>query len=294
MSFKSGFVSLIGHPNVGKSTLLNAIIKQKIAIISPKAQTTRNVIRGVFTDKEKQIVFLDTPGIHRANTELGKFMNTSAKASYRDVEAVLLISDASKEKPEDYSGLVEDIQKGGVPLIVVLNKIDLLDKKQLFELSAMWDSKYQLKDIIPISALENDNVDHLVDVLGELLPEGPQYYPDDMITDNPESFLVSELIREKVLYFTQEEIPHSVAVIVEKMNQTSAALNIYATIIVERDSQKGIIIGKGGKMIKKIGTAAREEISSIFATKVRLETFVRVEKDWRNNSRYLKEFGYRQ
>lgn len=294
MSFKSGFVSLIGHPNVGKSTLLNSLIKQKIAIISPKAQTTRNVIRGVYTDEEKQIVFLDTPGIHQAHNELGKFMNRSARASYHDVEAVLLISDVTKEGPNDYAGLVEDIQKNECPLILVLNKIDLLSKGQLMELIEKWNSTYTFNAIVPISALKDDNVDQLIKLLGTLIPEGPKYYPDEMITDNPESFLMGELIREKILFYTQEEIPHSVAIVIEKMQQTKNALNLYATIIVERDSQKGIIIGQGGKMIKKIGMAARKEIEGIFATKVRLETFVRVEKDWRNNGKYLKEFGYRE
>ncbi len=294
MSYKSGFVALIGRPNVGKSTLLNSIIKQKVAIISPKAQTTRNVIRGVFHSESMQIVFLDTPGIHRAQNELGKYMNRSARASYHDVEAVLLITDGTKETPEELEGLVSDIQKSEVPLILVLNKIDLLEKKEIMRLVAAWSEKYKLQAIIPVSAMKSDNLESLLKVLEEILPEGPKYYPDDMITDNPESFLIGELIREKILYFTKEEIPHSVAVVIEKMNQTTKALNLYATIIVERDSQKGIIIGKGGTMIKKIGTAARQEIERIFATKVRLETFVRVEKDWRNNSKYLKEFGYRE
>lgn len=294
MAFKSGFVALIGHPNVGKSTLLNSIIKEKIAIISPKAQTTRNVIRGIYTTDEAQIVFLDTPGIHKAQNELGSLMNKSARSSYKDVEAVLLISDVTLESPDNYDHLIDDLENLECPLFLVLNKIDLLNKNELLELTAKWSERFKFAGIIPISALKEENIDMLIKALIEVMPEGPKYYPGDMITDNPESFIVSELIREKILSFTREEIPHSVAIVIEKMYETNKSLNIYATIVVERDSQKGIIIGKGGTMIRKIGTSARQEIERVFGVKTRLETFVRVEKDWRNSSHNLKEFGYRE
>ena len=294
MAFKSGFVALIGHPNVGKSTLLNSIIKEKIAIISPKAQTTRNVIRGIYTTDEAQIVFLDTPGIHKAQNELGSLMNKSARSSYKDVEAVLLISDVTLENPDNYDHLIDDLENLECPLFLVLNKIDLLNKNELLELTAKWSERFKFAGIIPISALKEENIDMLIKALIEVMPEGPKYYPGDMITDNPGSFIVSELIREKILSFTREEIPHSVAIVIEKMYETNKSLNIYATIVVERDSQKGIIIGKGGTMIRKIGTSARQEIERVFGVKTRLETFVRVEKDWRNSSHNLKEFGYRE
>lgn len=293
MTFKSGFVSLIGHPNVGKSTLLNSLIKEKIAIISPKAQTTRNVIRGIYTTNNEQIIFLDTPGIHKAQNELGTLMNKSARSAFYDVEAVLLISDVTIENADNYGDLLEDLKRVECPLFLVLNKIDLISKNQLLEITAQWSKVAGFAGIIPISALTSENVDRLLEELINILPQGPKYYPDDMITDNPESFVVAEIIREKILSFTREEIPHSVAVVIEKMNETSKRLNIYATIIVERDSQKGIIIGKGGKMLRKIGTSSRMEISRLFGIDVRLETFVRVEKDWRNSSHNLKEFGYK-
>lgn len=294
MAFKSGFVSIVGHPNVGKSTLINNIIGDKIAIISPKAQTTRNVIRGIYTDKESQIVFLDTPGIHKAQNELGDLMNKMARVSCRDVEAILLISDVTQERAEKYDSLVDELSSSSCPLFLVLNKIDLISKNDLLEITDEWSKKFNFKGIIPVSALKNENIDSLLNAIKECLPEGPKYYPEDMITDNPESFIISEIIREKILSFTREEIPHSVAVIIEKMKMTNKNFNIYATIIVERDSQKGIIIGQGGKMIRKIGTSSRMEIERVFATPVRLETFVRVEKDWRNQARYLKEFGYHE
>jgi len=293
MAFKSGFVALIGHPNVGKSTLLNSIIKEKIAIISPKAQTTRNVIRGIYTTENEQIVFLDTPGIHKAQNELGSLMNKTAHASYRDVEAVLLISDVTTENAKNFDHLIDDLLNLNCPLFLVLNKIDLISKNELLEITAGWSEKFKFAGIIPISALKNDNIETLINALVEVMPEGPKYYPGDMITDNPESFVVAELIREKILSFTREEIPHSVAVVIEKMDESKNSLNIYATIVVERDSQKGIIIGKGGSMLRKIGTSSRHEIERVLGVKTRLETFVRVEKDWRNSSHNLKEFGYR-
>ena len=293
MAFKSGFVALIGRPNVGKSTLLNSLLGQKVAIVSPKAQTTRNVIRGVYSNSEIQIVFLDTPGLQQASNVLGKYMNQKAKASCYEVEAILLVADASKDHAEDYETLIRDIKDFNCPLFLVLNKFDLISTNQLLTLTASFAEKFTFAGIIPVSARKKDNLEQILVALKEVLPEGPKYYPESTLSDNPESFIVSEIIREKILSFTREEIPHSVAVIVEKMTTTSKALNIFATIIVERESQKGILIGKNGQMLRKIGTSARQELSRILATPIHLETFVRVEKDWRNSLRYLKEFGYR-
>lgn len=291
--FKSGFVSIIGHPNVGKSTLLNAIIEEKVAIVSTKAQTTRNVIRGIYTDKTKQIVFLDTPGIHRAQNKLGNIMNSSAKSSYHNVEGVLLVVDAKNEKIDEYKTLIEDILKTEIPCILVLNKIDLLSEEEIEKIKKEWTNEFTFYKVIAISARKKNNIIEVLDALENILPEGPMYYPEDMISDNPESFLISEIVREKILAFTKEEVPHSVAVVTEKMKIKEKELDLMCTIIVERDSQKGIIIGKQGSMIKRIGTSARMDLENIFQRKVRLETFVRVEKDWRNSSKYLKEFGYK-
>ncbi len=293
MSFKSGFVSLIGHPNVGKSTLLNSILEEKVAIVTSKPQTTRNVIRGIYTDDKMQVVFLDTPGIHKAYNKLGNYMNSNAKSSYHDVEAVLIVVDAKNEKVEDYKGLIDDIIKTKIPAFLILNKIDLLTKDEIILSISSWSNAYNFNGIIPLSAKKKDNVKEVINCLLEVLPEGPKYYPDDMISDNPESFLVAEIVREKIMSMTRDEIPHSVAVICERFKNNPSSLDLACTIIVERESQKGIIIGKQGSMIKRIGTSARMDLENIFQTKVRLETFVRVESDWRNSSRYLKEFGYK-
>lgn len=291
--FKSGFVAIVGKPNAGKSTLMNNIIKHKIAITSPKAQTTRNKIEGIYNDERMQVIFIDTPGIHKSTTKLGVELNKMAFSSTRDVELTLLIVDASKRCDELDDKVLEKLKTVKSPIVLVLNKIDVLNKEQLIKKTLEWNKKGDFAAIVPISALKSDNVEELKNVIYEYLPEGPMYYDSDAICSYPERFLVSELIREKILFFTQEEIPHSVAVVTDSMKKKGDTYIVNATIIVDRDSKKGIIIGKGGSMLKKIGVAARTTIEDLLGYKIYLELFVRVEKDWKNSNRYLKEFGYK-
>ena len=292
--FKSGFIAINGRPNAGKSTLLNALLKQKVAIISPKAQTTRNTIQGVYNDEDSQIIFIDTPGIHKPQNKLGELMNKQAFSARNDVEGILLIVDASVPFGGGDEYVIESIKTKVVPVFLVLNKIDLLTKEEIYNVIQLWKDKFDFKEIIPISALKNDNLETLIVEIKKILDEGPKYYPDGMISDHPENFIISEIVREKILYFTRDEVPHSVAVCVEKVRRTkTGSVAIDATIIVERDSQKGIIIGKGGTMIKKIGTAARKNLEHLLDTPINLELFVRVENNWRNSSKYLSEFGYK-
>jgi len=291
--FKSGFVAIVGKPNAGKSTLMNNIIKHKIAITSPKAQTTRNKIEGIYNDERMQVIFIDTPGIHKSTTKLGVELNKMAFSATRDVELTLLIVDASKRSDELDEKVLERLKTLKSPLVLVLNKIDLLTKEQLIKKTLEWNKKLDFTAIVPISALKDDNIEELKNVIYEYLPEGPMYYSSDAICSYPERFLVSELIREKILFFTQEEIPHSVAVVTESMKKKGDTYVINSCIIVDRESKKGIIIGKGGSMLKKIGSASRATIEELLGYKIYLELFVRVEKDWKNSNRYLKEFGYK-
>ena len=291
--FKSGFVAIVGKPNAGKSTLMNQIIKHKIAIVSPKAQTTRNKIEGIYTDERMQVVFIDTPGIHKSTTKLGVELNKMAFSSTKDVELTLFIVDASKKISEEDEKLIERLKTLECPLVLVLNKIDLLNKSELIDVSLAWSKKYEFSDIIQISALKENNIEELKNIIYSYLPEGPMYYESDSVCSYPTRFLVSELIREKILFYTQQEIPHSVAVVCEAMKKKGNTYLIDATIIVDKDSKKGIIIGKQGSMLKKIGTGARKAIEELLDCKVNLELFVRVEKDWKNSNRYLKEFGYK-
>ena len=291
--FKSGFVAIVGKPNAGKSTLMNQIIKHKIAIVSPKAQTTRNKIEGIYTDERMQVIFIDTPGIHKSTTKLGVELNKMAFSSTKDVELTLFIVDASKKISEEDEKLIERLKTLECPLVLVLNKIDLLNKSELIDVSLAWSKKYEFSDIIQISALKENNIEELKNIIYSYLPEGPMYYESDSVCSYPTRFLVSELIREKILFYTQQEIPHSVAVVCEAMKKKGNTYLIDATIIVDKDSKKGIIIGKQGSMLKKIGTGARKAIEELLDCKVNLELFVRVEKDWKNSNRYLKEFGYK-
>ena len=291
--FKSGFVSIVGKPNAGKSTLMNSIIKHKIAITSPKAQTTRNKIEGIYNDSDMQVIFIDTPGVHNSKTKLGVELNKMAFSSLNDVEMILYIVDASKRCDEVDEKIIRHLNKSETPVILVLNKIDLLNKDELISSSLYWSKKVNVKEIVPISALKENNLDELKKVIYEYLPEGPMYYDADAICSYPERFLVSELIRERILFYTQEEIPHSVAVVCDAMKKKNETYLINATIIVDKDSKKGIIIGKQGSMLKRIGTGARKAIEEFLGYKVNLELFVRVEKDWKNSNRYLKEFGYK-
>ena len=292
---KSGFVAIVGRPNVGKSTLLNRIVGQKIAIMSDKAQTTRNKIQGIYTIPEAQIVFIDTPGIHKPKHRLGDFMVESAYNAMREVDATLFMVSADQKRGKCDDFIIERLKNNNSPVYLIINKIDKVHPDDLLSIIEDYSKQMDFKEIIPISATEGNNFEHLMDVLVEQMPEGPQYFPDDQITDHPEYFIVSELIREKVLLLTRDEIPHSVAVVVDSMKRDeNDKVHVQATIIVERDSQKGIIIGKGGKMLKQIGTKARQDIEYLLDDKVYLELWVKVQKDWRDKKIYLQDFGYRK
>ena len=292
MTFKSGFVSIVGRPNVGKSTLLNYILQTKLAITSSTAQTTRNTIQGIYTDDEAQIIFMDTPGIHKPQDGLGSFMNTNALNSIYGVDLVLFIAPADEKIGKGDHFIVERLKEADGPVYLILNKIDLLNKDQLIMKLNEWKDLFDFKEIIPISALSGDNVSKLISIIKDDLSEGVMYYPKDHITDHPERFIMAEFIREKVLYFTHEEVPHSVAIVIERMIEDDKGVHIMAAIVVDRPSQKGIIIGKQGSLIKKIRQNARREMKRFLQVPVELELFVKVEKDWRNKQKYLKEFGY--
>lgn len=292
--FKSGFVAIVGRPNVGKSTFMNYVLGQKIAIMSDKAQTTRNKIQGVYTNQDCQIVFLDTPGIHKPKHELGNFMVESAYSALKEVDAVLFMVNAAEKRGPGDDFIIEKLKKIKTPVFLVLNKIDLISPDELLDRVESYQETIPFAGIIPISVLQGNNVQELMKTLTNHLPEGPQYYPSDQITDHPEYFVVSELIREKILHLTKEEIPHSVAVTVDKMQKDEFdKVHVYANIIVERPTQKGIIIGKGGKLLKEIGVRARKDIEQLLGNKVYLELWVKVEKDWRKKKSHLQDFGYR-
>lgn len=292
MTFKSGFVSIVGRPNVGKSTLLNRILKTKLAITSSTAQTTRNTIQGIYTDDEAQIIFMDTPGIHKPQDGLGSFMNTNALNSIYGVDIVLLLAPANEKIGRGDRFIVSRLKEADGPVYLLLNKIDLLSKDELIQKLNEWKEMFDFKEIIPISALNGDNVEHLIDTIKNDLKEGVMYYPKDHITDHPERFIMAEFIREKILYFTHEEVPHSVAIVIESMTEDEDGVHVMAAIVVDRPSQKAIIIGKQGSMIKKIKQNARREMKRFLQTPVTLELFVKVEKNWRNKQKYLREFGY--
>lgn len=292
---KSGFVALVGRPNVGKSTLLNRIVGQKIAIMSDKAQTTRNKIQGVYTTKDAQIVFIDTPGIHKPKSRLGDFMVESAFSTLNEVDVILFMISADQKRGKGDDLIIERLKKQSVPVFLVVNKLDKVHPDALLEVIADYSQQMDFAEVVPISATEGNNFPTLMATIEKELEEGPQYFPEDQVTDHPEYFIVSELIREKVLQFTRDEVPHSVAVVVDSMKKNeNEKIAIQATIIVERDSQKGIIIGKGGKMLKLIGTKARLDIEHLLGNKVFLELWVKVQKDWREKERYLTDYGYRE
>lgn len=293
---KSGFISIIGRPNVGKSTFLNRVIGQKIAIMSDKPQTTRNKVQGVLTTNDAQLVFIDTPGIHKPKHKLGDFMMKVAQNTLKEVDIVLFMVNAEEGFGRGEEFILDKFQSIKTPVFLVINKIDLVHPDQLMETIVSYKEKYPFAEIIPISALEGNNLEVLLDVIKKYIPEGPQYYPADQVTDHPERFIVSELIREKALHLTREEIPHSLAVVIEKMErlEDKDVVHVMATIIVERDSQKGIIIGKQGSMLKEIGKRARQDIENLLGTKVFLELWVKVQKDWRNKMSQLRDFGFRE
>ena len=292
--FKSGFVAVVGRPNVGKSTLINALIDDKIVMVSDKAQTTRNRIVCVYTDEKKQIVFMDTPGIHKPKHKLGEFMVDQAVDSLREVEAVLFVVAANEKRGPGDNFVIEQLRKVNVPVFLIVNKIDTMDKQDLLEAIVSYENSYPFEAVVPISAKEKDNIEEVVNLLEKHLPEGPKYFPDDMITDQPERLIISDIVREKILLQTHDEIPHAIAVDVDEMKtRDDGTTYVRATIYVERDSQKGIIIGKQGAMLKTIGRQARGDVERLLATKVFLDLWVKVKKDWRNKSGMLSELGYR-
>ena len=293
--YKSGFVSIIGRPNVGKSTFLNRIIGQKIAIMSDKPQTTRNKIQGVYTENDSQVVFIDTPGIHKPKHKLGDFMVKMAQTTLKEVDIVLFMVNATEGFGRGEEFIIEKLQETKQPVFLVINKIDQVHPEQLLELIDQYRKLHEFAEIVPISALDGNNVEALIGAIKKYLPEGPQYYPDNQVTDHPERFIIAELIREKVLHLTREEVPHSVAVVIDAIQKREGgAVYINATIVVERASQKGIIIGKQGKMLKEVGKRARFDIEALLGSKVFLEVWVKVQKDWRNKMSQLRDLGFRE
>jgi GTP-binding protein Era len=294
-SYKSGFVALVGRTNVGKSTLMNQLIGTKVAIMSDKAQTTRHKIHSVLTKENAQVVFLDTPGIHKPRHKLGEHLVDIALGTLKEVDIVLFLTEANSRPGSGDEYILKQMQGLKTPVFLVLNKIDLIKKEELFKVIEQYQNLYPFAEIIPVSALKGENTDRLVEVLINSLPEGPQYYPAGVVTDRPETFIMSELIREKVLHLTSEEIPHSVTVVIDNIEERpNDVVAVQAVIYTERDSQKGILIGKGGSMLKQIGKQSREEIERLLGSKVYLELWVRVKKDWRNRIDQLKNFGYNE
>lgn len=290
---KSGFVSIIGRPNVGKSTFVNRVIGHKIAIMSDKAQTTRNKIQGVMTRDDDQIIFIDTPGIHKPKHKLGDYMMRVAKNTLSEIDAIMFMVNVNEDIGRGDEYIMEMLKNVKTPIFLVLNKIDLVHPDTLMPKIEQYQSYMDFTDIIPISALEGLNVDHFIDVLKSFLPEGPKYYPDNQISDHPEQFVVSEIIREKILHLTSEEIPHAIGVNVDRMiKEDEDRVRIEATIYVERDSQKGIVIGKGGKKLKEVGKRARRDIEMLLGSKVYLELWVKVQRDWRNKVNFIRQIGY--
>ena len=290
--YKSGFVTLIGRPNVGKSTLMNHLIGQKIAITSNKPQTTRNRIQTVLTTEEGQIVFVDTPGIHKAKNKLGEYMVNVAERTLNEVDVVLWLVEPTTFIGAGEKHIAEQLGKVKTPVILVINKVDMVKKEEVFTFIDAYQKIYDFAAIVPVSARSGENTDELVKVILKYLPYGPQFYDEDTITDQPERQIVSELIREKALHCLNDEIPHGIAVAIDKMSYRRKIVDIDATIICERDSHKGIIIGKQGAMLKRIGSTARFEIERMLDMKVNLQLWVKVKKDWRESDFLIKNFGY--
>ena len=294
-NFHSGFVAILGRPNVGKSTFLNRVVGQKIAIMSDKAQTTRNKIQGIYTEDDSQIVFIDTPGIHKPHSRLGDFMVESALSTLNEVDAVLFMVNATQKRGRGDDFIIERLKNVKKPIYLVINKIDQIHPDKLLQIMDDYRNTLDYAEVFPISALEGNNCPELIESLVNTLPEGPQYYPADQITDHPERFIAGELIREKVLELTREEVPHSVAVVVDRIHrEDDEKVLVQATIVVERNSQKGIIIGKGGKMLKQIGVKARKDIELMLGDKVYLELWVKVQPNWKDRQVDLQALGYKQ
>lgn len=294
-NYKSGFIAVIGRPNVGKSTLINSLIGQKIAIMSDKPQTTRNKILCVLTKEDAQLVFIDTPGIHKPKHKLGEYMVQAAENTLKEVDVVLFVVDASEDLGAGELYILERLKATNKPVLLVVNKVDKISQQQLLPIISRYADRQEFAAALPISAKENTNLDLLVDEIKKHLEEGPQYYPEDMVTDQPERLVAAELIREKVLHLTREEIPHAIAVEIEEMTtRKNEDVYIRATIYVERDSQKGIVIGAKGALLKEIGGLARADIEHLLGSKVYLDLWVKVKKDWRNRDSILRGLGYEE
>lgn len=293
-TFKSGFVTIIGRANVGKSTLMNNLIGQKIAIMSNKPQTTRNKIQTIVTSEKGQIIFIDTPGIHEPKHKLGEYMNTSAETTLEGVDLVLWLIEPDKRIGKGDQYIIERLKKVKTPVILVINKIDTIKKEEILEVMNTYKDEFDFAEIVPVSALKGENTDVIVDKIFNYIEEGPQFFPGDMITDQPERQIVAELIREKALKLLEQEIPHGIAVVIDQMKERKNRniIDIDATIICEKDSHKGIIIGKQGSMLKKIGTLARKDIETLLGAKVNLNLWVKIKKDWRDSDFLLKNYGY--
>lgn len=291
-NFKSGFAAIIGMPNVGKSTLLNTIVGQKIAIISDKPQTTRNKILAIYSTDEEQIIFTDTPGIHKPHNKLGEYMVNVANDSMGDTDVLIFVVDASRKIQEMERKIAKSISNTGLPCILVLNKVDVMKKEDLLPIIADYSNIYEFDSIVPISAKNNDGVDILLHDIEEYLVEGPEFYDSEMVTDQPEKQIAAEIVREKLLWLLDKEVPHGIAIEITKMQEKPNITNIFATIYCEKASHKGIIIGKNGDMLKKIGTMARGDIEKMLCKKVYLELWVKVKSDWRNSDFLIKNFGY--
>ncbi|NLI89942.1 MAG: GTPase Era [Epulopiscium sp.] len=294
-SFHSGFITLIGRTNVGKSTLMNRLVGEKISIISNKPQTTRNRIQSVLTEEDFQAIFIDTPGIHKPQNKLGEYMVKMARSTLGEVDMILYLVEPGRIGDGDL-GIIDSLKQTKTPVILVINKIDTISREEIAKLIDDYRKLYNFDEIVPVSATEGENIDTLMRLIKESLPEGPQYFPDDMITDQPERQLVAELIREKALHLLQEEVPHGLAVEIDLFSQRedSDIIDINATIVCERESHKGIIIGKKGSMLKEIGTRARYDIERLLGSKVYLELWVKVKKNWRDSDYLIKNFGFDQ
>mgnify|MGYP002622752681 CR=1 FL=1 len=290
--YKSGFVTVIGRPNVGKSTLINKIIGQKIAIMSDKPQTTRSRIQCILTQDDAQIIFLDTPGIHKPKFKLGEYMLKAAEGTLKEVDVIFFVIDATEKFGGGEKYILERLDATTTPVILVINKIDLLEREKVLPIIAEYSARKNFAAVIPISAVDGTNIDSLIDEAKKFLPEGPKYYPADMVTDQPERLIIAELIREKILHVTEDEIPHSVAVGIEEIKpRGNSPTYIRAVIYVERDSQKGILIGKGGELLKGVGKNSRPEIEMLLGKKVYLDLWVKVKRGWRNSNGAIQSFG---
>ena len=291
---KSGFISLVGRPNVGKSTLLNALIGKKIAITSNKPQTTRNIIQGIYTDSEVQMVFVDTPGIHKPKNRLGKVLNKQAYFTINDVDVILFLVDITESLGSGDKFILEVLKNANKPVILVINKIDLLPKEKILKKISEYKDLYNFEEIVPVSAIKKDNVDRLREVLKKYLPDNIKFYDDQTYTNVSTNFLISEIVREKILNLTDEEVPHSITCIVEDIKQTKDLLSINVLIVLDRENLKKIIIGKQGSMLKEIGRRSRIELENMFNTKVYLELYVKVIPKWRDKESFLNELGYKE